>query len=430
MISKQQIEDLIKNGKHFCIYPWIHLHVTGLGNLAPCCLSFSEGYGSLDTNSFEELWQSQSVRDFRLKMLNDEMVSDCFPCYDWERSGIVSFRQEANKRFKKYIDWVANTDADGYAPEAKPISWDIRFSNKCNLRCRICCSINSVAWVKEENELFNKNMYKQSGAFLKQMDSNYIIGIKDSQRLLSDLNEYLPNTDHIYCAGGEPLLIDECLDIMKNLDLVGNHDLKLEFNTNLTQLEKNINYLDYWKKFKNLKVIVSLDGSHERGEYIRKGIKWDSIINNLELLKRECPHAEIIINFTANIFNILHLPDFHQEMIEKQYINADQINLNTLFDPVIYSSKVLPEDLKKIATSKLTDHIVWIKGQFPFNKPENDQYYKDFIKQWHSCISFMNSEDCTDLIPEFMDYTNFLDESRNESFLDVFPDLESLVNLK
>lgn len=281
--------------------------------MIPCCVSTSKGYGNVNTESFKCLWQGEEMRRFRLKMLNDEAEETCSICYENEMANGFSLRKNTNFHYDKYIDWVVNTDNTGYALEAKPIYWDIRFSNICNLKCRTCSPISSSSWYNESrgNSLFSHDELKQ------QMDFSY------AGKLLTSLVEYLPDVVEIYCAGGEPLLMSENLTILKKLKALEKYDLQLVYNTNLTQVHRKIEFIQYWKSFKSLKFLISLDGSHQRGEYLRKGIIWDDILHNLLFLKDECPHGEIQINFTVSVFNILHLPDFHKEMLEKKYIEAD-----------------------------------------------------------------------------------------------------------
>lgn len=37
MRNRKQIRKLLKVGEHFCIMPWIHLHVSTSANMSPCC---------------------------------------------------------------------------------------------------------------------------------------------------------------------------------------------------------------------------------------------------------------------------------------------------------------------------------------------------------------------------------------------------------
>jgi MoaA/NifB/PqqE/SkfB family radical SAM enzyme len=428
MRPKESIENLFSKGKHFCVLPWVHLHVTGLGYMAPCCLQTegpdSTGYGSLNVKSFPELWQGKAIRDFRLKMLADEMDQHCVNCYQDETVNKISLRVRSNNTYRKHLDWVAETDPAGYAPQAKPVYWDLRFSNQCNLKCRTCNSSSSSSWYPDEKALGKLDANK-TGAIVN--------GIKNTAAFLMDLEPYYRSVEGIYFAGGEPLLFKENLSILKKLDSIQKYETLLIYNTNLTPLNKKLIFPELWKKFPKLLVLVSLDGSSQRGEYLRKGLVWGDILNNLRLLKKECPHADLGVNFTVSAFNILHLPGFHREMVEKRHLEINQIYLNILHTPGFYNVKILPEQLKQQATAKINDHISWLLRHESPARVKNKEYSiedNNFIEQWHACINFMNSESRTHLLPEFVEYTQKLDNLRNEKCLDVFPELEPIFNRK
>lgn len=420
MRSKKEVRNLFQKGKHFCVLPWIHLHVTGYGYMSPCCQQRegpkSKGYGSLNENSLPELWQGEAIRNFRLKMLADEWDERCINCYENESVNQHTVRQFSNYNFRNYLPWVMNTDDTGYAPQAKPVYWDLRFSNICNLKCRICNFSSSSSWHKDAQVL---------GAVDSNTTDAVIHGLKNPEAFLSDLKPFYPELNHIYFAGGEPLLFKENMALLEDLSSLKRYQVVLRYSTNFTQINPRV--VELWKKFRKLELWISLDGSGKRGEFQRKGLVWDDIIKNLDYVKKECPQADIIIHFTVNAFNILHLPDFHREMVKKGYIKrVNKIYMNILHTPEYYNVKILPEELKRQATQKLTEHIAWLNEQRPLFFVKLYQQY--FMNQWYACIDYMNSENWTHLIPKFIEVTHQLDQLRNEKCVEVFPELAPIFN--
>ena len=417
MRNRKQIRKLLKVGEHFCIMPWIHLHVSTSANMLPCCQQVAGSeyiLGNLNENSFSDLWQGNAIREFRLRMLNDEECECCKNCYMHEAANVRSLRKLSNSKYQKYLDWIVETDDLGYALNAKPIYWDIRFSNACNLKCRTCDENNSSSWYKDKEILLGKKFF-----FMKKEQ-----GVINSDSLLRDLDAEILSVKEIYFAGGEPLLFQENLCILQMLDLQKRYDVNLIYNTNATLLN-NKSFLQLWKKFKNVTVLLSLDGSYEIGEYLRTGIRWSNIESNLRLLVKECPHIKMIINFTVSVFNIFHLPDFHKEMVKNGFISVDELNLNILNEPKYYNIKILPELLKQHVMRNLLKHIEWIKEQKPFNKSYTDALIKRkyYVSKWVSCINYMNDEDWQNLIPQFVEYTTKIDDIRGENCLQVVPEL-------
>ncbi|HEX9060124.1 MAG TPA: twitch domain-containing radical SAM protein [Clostridia bacterium] len=427
MVSLRHLEDikkLITEGKHFCIVPWVHLYVTGLGHMSECYSiiegSNSTGYGSLNNNSFDELWQGEKIRSFRKRLLNDEMIPECAQCYKNEKAGCYSLRKDVNEKFKEYIAWVANTDDNGYANDAKPISWDIRFSNLCNLKCRTCCYSSSSSWYNDQKALgLPVDELTNSDSIIK--------GVNDSGKLLKDLDKYIPHLKKIYFAGGEPLIIKENYEILEKLNLLKLYDIEITYNTNLTVLgHLGLGTIKLWKNFNNIKLFASADGSFGRGEYIRKNILWNEFESNVHFIKQECRNLKFTLTSTVSVFNILHLTDFHRQCVESGLIGIDEIWLSILNMPEFYSIKILTPELKIKATGKIEKHIEWLKSQCSPEEYINSVRLQELIRQFEVCINYLNSEDWTDKISEFKKYTDKLDELRKESFVEVFPELESL----
>ena len=49
--------------------------------------------------NLKDFWNSDIMRDVRLKMINGEKISYCKRCYDFEQTGVPSLRQEVNKNY-------------------------------------------------------------------------------------------------------------------------------------------------------------------------------------------------------------------------------------------------------------------------------------------------------------------------------------------
>src|SRR5205814_2300738 len=85
----------VEASKAFCMKPWVHLHVAHFGEVALCCnAAWGDEYamGYIDTQSFEQIWNGQLMRDSRLSMLNDEPNFRCTRCYQQEEVGLRSPR--------------------------------------------------------------------------------------------------------------------------------------------------------------------------------------------------------------------------------------------------------------------------------------------------------------------------------------------------
>lgn len=420
MRDKEKVERLVAEGKHFCMVPWVHLHTTALGNMSPCMSlvegSEASGYGNLNENSFHELWQGERIRKLRLRMLEDKASFNCKKCYERESVGYWSQRTDANKKYGHYLDWVVSTDEKGYAPDAKPIYWDIRFSNLCNLKCRMCSYSASSAWYEDAIEL---------GQIDPKEVTKKVSGVENTAPLLDELEQYIPHLEKVHFAGGEPLLLNENTHILERLKHYEKFDTDIKYNTNLTTLKhKGKNITELWEPFNNIKLNVSIDGVEKRCEYVRKNLKWNTFVQNIAEVKSKT-NVKVIINITVSIFNILQLREIHHYMLEHNYIEIDHICLNLLHSPEEYSIKILPTEVKEVVTSQLQEHVSWLKEQEPY-KSNPSVENTESLEQWEAIISYMNSGDWSSLIPKFIESTAKLDLLRDEKLLDVFPELNVL----
>jgi len=115
--------------------------------------------------------------------------------------------------------------------------------------------------------------------------------------------------------------------------------------------------------------------------------------------------------------NAWHLPDFHRDWVEKGLIRAQDLNINILQDPAHYRIDIATAEYKHSLTALYQNHIHWLKGQDPLNRA---------TQGFESAITFMMATDNTHLIDTFWRKTNELDSIRNESILDIIPELAAL----
>jgi organic radical activating enzyme len=403
---------LLAESKRFCIYPWIHLHAYPTGEAWPCChAEMAAGpIGTTRKNTLRELWNSDRMRELRLDMLNERENRYCTRCYEQEEAGFFGGRQSANKHHGHLIDRIDDTKEDGSYDDFQMTYWDIRFSNLCNLRCRSCGHIFSSQWYQDQAKL--------AGVQWKQQNRPLNYAGRYETDMWEQLLEHIDYVEQIYFAGGEPLLMEEHYNILEELEKRGRFDVRLIYNTNFTEVNlKDRLVFDYWKKFKSVAVGASLDASHERAEYIRKGTDWQQVEHNRRMMLEICPEVDFYISPTLSILNAWHLPDFHRDWVERGFIKAKDLNVNVLQDPAHYRVDIAPADFKKSLLKKYQEHLEWLRPQDDLNRA---------TQGFESVINFMQATDNTHLIDQFWRKTHQLDEIRREQILTLLPELEVL----
>jgi sulfatase maturation enzyme AslB (radical SAM superfamily) len=360
--------------------------------------------GNCRTNTLEEIWQDQPMQKLRADMLNETPNVACGRCYEQEQSGFFSGRKSANKHHGHQIHKLKENPFE-------MTYWDIRFSNLCNLKCRSCGHIFSSQWYQDQSKL--------AGGDWK--DRNRVLNY--AGRTETDMwDQLLPHIDYveqIYFAGGEPLLMEEHYRILDELVQRKRFDVRLIYNTNFTHTDlKGQSVFEYWKQFNSVAVGASLDGSGRYGEYIRKGTEWNKIEQNRIDMIAICPDVDFYISPTLSIMNAWHLPDFHQDWVERGLIKPQDLNVNILQDPPHYRIDIAPMKYKQRLRIKYQEHLEWLKNQDPLERASEG---------FKSAINFMMATDNTQLIDTFWRKTHELDSIRSEHLLDFIPELQSLL---
>jgi radical SAM protein with 4Fe4S-binding SPASM domain len=396
----------------FCMLPWIHLHAWPDGRAYPCCLGKAEHpVGNFKEKSMKEIWNDDPMRQMRRNMLEDRPCAECGDCYEQESAGFASMRNNSNKNFAQHIDLIDQTLPDGTSPDMKLHYWDVRFSNICNLKCRSCGSIFSSRWYDDDIKLWGK-----------ELRPRVQFAGRHEEDVWEQMQEHIPHLDQIYFAGGEPLIMEEHNRILKLLIEKGNTNVRLIYNTNLTELRfKKESVIDLWKHFPNVCVAASLDDMRERAAVIRSGTDWAQVEQNIRDIKRECPHIDFMISPTLSLMNIWNFVKYHRYMIDQGFIEPKDFNLNILQGPMNYRIDLLPPDIKQRFKKEFEEHIEWLIPRDPIQRA---------VGGFQAAIAFMMSTDNSHLLPEFWKTVMDLDWARNESLEQVVPELVEIASYK
>jgi len=403
------------DSKHFCILPWVHMHIWPNGTTYPCCLATNDYVvGNTNESSFKEIWNSPRMKELRLNILEDKPTSGCTRCYEHEENGSHSMRMNMNNDYQNHMHRpIELTNSDGSVDDVYMAYMDIRFSNICNFKCRTCGPELSSFWVDDAIKL---NRYTK--------EQPRILRIKDTlDELWEDMEQWIDTVERIYFAGGEPLIMDEHYKILEYLIEIGKTDIVISYNTNFSKLKfKNKNVLELWKHFKNINIGASLDDSGVRAEYMRSGTKWKEIEANRIALQKEVPHAQFQVSSTISIFNAWHCIDFFDEWISKGYVEPDKIDINILLFPENQRLQNLPYEFRQEIIIKIKDYI----KRHKLDETSHVGFGGDrSIAGLNALIHALNEPKSFNIEP-FRKYNNAIDKVRNENLFDAFPELEVL----
>jgi MoaA/NifB/PqqE/SkfB family radical SAM enzyme len=393
------------------MFPWLHLNVTPLGNVYPCCSSdYTQPFANVKDSSLKEIFNSDGMKQLRLDMLSGKKSNICTYCYKHEESSPFSFRKYSIEHFGKDFDeLVLPTNSDGSLSKFTMKYFDVRFSNICNMKCRTCGSEFSSQWAQEMKQ---HDDVGKSYRIINHAD--------DTGKLLDEIKDQVPNIDLAYFAGGEPLITEEHYTILEEMIRTGaNKRITLRYNTNMSNFKyKKHDILDLWSRFKRVEISASIDHYGERAEYIRHGTNWDIVESNLKSI-RDLDYIDYQYNTVLSVFNYATLDQFYNYLIEKDLLRKkDMISIYRALTPSYYSATVLPHSIKKTSTIKLNGlHDFMIA----------DDWYQAMHIQ--DAIRFtIQADDWEKEKSQFIHHTIHRDRIRGESFTKVFPELSEMLN--
>ena len=100
-------------------------------------------------------------------MLKGEHPEQCIRCQTEEANGIISRRTYETSNWKDSISFekaAQMTSQEGYLDRSKNpiIHYDLRFGNRCNLKCRMCGPTDSDSWYSDTVKVWGANTFKDS----------------------------------------------------------------------------------------------------------------------------------------------------------------------------------------------------------------------------------------------------------------------------
>jgi len=388
--------------KTICSLPFTHLATHPHGGVTLCCVSdhvnaasnarTGDRILSLNKDNIDSVMNSDFFKQVRCEMTAGREPKACTRCYDEERAGIKSKRQEENARYLENSRVVI----DGMLPDGT-INVDFRFielrlGNICNLRCRTCNPVSSSKWIAEYSKLQNELKFVTDYSNIEKGEWF------EQDEFWDDLLEKSNSLQRIYVNGGEPTMVKKHFRYLEMLIERGLHkQVELWYNINLTQVPDELVML--WKQFKRISVSASIDDLDRRNSYIRSGSDWNITLANLQKL-RNYAFIDLSIVQTISTYSALYLPEFYNFFSNQMGLH---VHLNWCYDPGYLSPWTLPESLKK----KIIEDC------------------RPVMRPWdlHNITQTLNKDSDPVAVERFLQYTKWLDVSRNEKFEEIFPEL-------
>ena len=362
----------------------------------------TEMYCNVEKESIETIRNNSRFQILRKNMQVGTEDSACSRCYFLEAQGHESERTIQNavwaSQFKEF-------DFDKTSVTEDPVYLDIRLSNLCNLKCRMCSGYFSSSIQQEENEIWGIKNKSQVLNKRERADSiEYILKI-------------LPSVEKLYFAGGEPLMSPEHYQMLDRIVALGKTNIDLNYTTNFTRLTHGKHSaLDLWSHFSRVKVLASLDADYSVAEYVRHGTVWKDVLENYELV-RHLDNIDFSIMSTVGFMNVENLMRMQKNWVADKDFDLNKWFVHAMIGPENLTLSVLPVDHKSKISSNILAHAAWCSEQGAYK----------LASQWQSIDNYMMNNDNTHHLLEFNRLTKIMDTHRNESFSNVFPEFAYLL---
>jgi hypothetical protein len=357
-----------------CMAPWTHTYLSPQTERRMCCASrepaqsfrqyidTAPGTGEYSPQTLDEWWNGDHMRSVRVRMMAGETLPECEVCnnkllntdvyrdYFWHLFG------------DQYTQAMSTTDWRTGHYNGQPISWDYRFSNLCNFKCRTCGDMLSSAWETEQKTHNMINWADPKNNWQLPEVRKQITEFQDQQIEAEFANAVEQGrVEEVYWVGGEPLMYEQHWRYMRRIIELGNgQKVYARYNTNLSRVDyKGINlFRDILAHVRDYQICASLDGTGAIGEYIRTGLDYNRwLANYRQAVEHRRYSRQVRIDFTLTLPGLFDI----ENIVELAQDTDSEILAKVVFSfspDIILSPLALPRELLDAEVDRLTTTVV------------------------------------------------------------------------
>ena len=417
----------------FCLAKWFQtsLHLT-TGHTNSCYHPPLHKINEVEIlTSPDKLHNTQQKFNERAQMNNGERPVGCSYCWNIEDTGEMS-----DRFYRSGEPWAMNRFNETKVLSVNPSYVEVNFNYACNLKCSYCSPQFSSSWEKE---------IRDKGPYPTQILHN--VSIPDRRPIPNkDYNPYVsafwkwwpglyPDLKHFRLTGGEPLMDKNTYKVFDYILENPKKDLHLDVTSNFSPDDPKLmdKYIDYVKrlcegeKIEHFMQFVSVDTWGKQAEYIRYGLNFEYLLENIDRYLTEVPgrNSLTLIMTQSN----LALPGMRSllEEVLKLRKNHSHDYQRVWFDtpilraPVWQSITLLPKHYQTI----YNNNIEWMKSQpmaddsFVGFKDYEIQKITRILTFWQNSVTIDNNKKA-----DFYRFFREHDKRRSTNFLKTFPEFK------
>ena len=387
-----------------CLAPWTHTYLSPQTERRMCCASrepaqnfeqyidTASGTGQYIPITLDQHWNSDHMRSVRRRMMAGETLPECDVCNNKLLNTNV-YRDYFTHLFgHKLPEVYQSTDAQSGHTTMDPVSWDYRFSNLCNFKCRTCGDMLSSSWETEQKQHGMLDTSNPKNNWMRTDIREHIRQFQEDQveaEFAAAVEQH--RVEEIYWVGGEPLMYEQHWRYMPRIIELGDGPrLYARYNTNLSRIHyRGLDlYRDILSHVRDWQICASLDGTNEIGEYIRTGLDYQQFCSNFEAgLAIATNPRQMRLDFTLTLPGMFEISAM--ERLSQAYGVQLLAKVIFAFTPdIIMSPLALPRyllepwlnELIPQCSGALQDVLVQLKRRPTFQEQWPDQYQQGLAK--------------------------------------------------
>lgn len=407
----------------FCTAKWLQVTVDLINGTTHSChhpQRHKVPLAELENNP-SALHNTIHKKQQRKKMLGGERPSECSYCWDMEDLG-----NQYSDRYIKTTDSWAWSDFQKISQlngdeNIIPRYLEVMIDNICNFSCAYCMADISSG-VAFEMQKYGGYPVSNPHHRLSQSNSNqnhtpdYMIAFeKWLPQILNELRV-------LRITGGEPLLSKSFWKLLEDLKNYGQNRLELVVNSHLNHQSKIINkfcdtlknLLDE-KKIQTLSIYTSLDTFGTQAEYIRHGLDYNLVLNNIEYMQSQLPNTQFVVMCTFNLLSIAQFDRLLDDIIQLKKSNNVILDISYLKNPEYLRADIATPDL-----------VSQLKGHLQKMKLHTDSFSPHEINKLQNLVQWVESRHESSKEPlrrsDFFRFINEYDRRKKRNFIDLFPE--------
>jgi len=431
----------------FCLAKWKNVSMNLTSGRTHSCYHPPEHKIPLDElkKNHTALHNTEEKKKEREKMMAGARPEGCSYCWNIEdtpgnHTSDRAYRTADIMEEYSHAEIISNPDPAHF--DVIPSYVEVNFSSVCNFKCSYCSPHLSNSWQKEIEKFgpYPTTVPHNSVDYFKQIGM-MPIPVREENPYVEAFWKWWPDLypqlKHFRMTGGEPLMD---VNTYKVLDYIAEHpkgDLHLGITSNfcpdpkiMKKFYTSIERITNEQSLGHFMLYISCDAYGKRAEYIRNGMDFEYLVNNVDhYLTNYQARSSITFIVTVNVMSITSLRDLIDKFILEMNRKHSTDRRLVWFDaPMLHfpdwqSIQILPPRYREI----LREDIAYFKERISNEFKD----IRDFeVAKLERVLAWMEQGDslpAEKIKRDRADFYHFFtehDSRRGTNFLETFPEME------